>query len=128
MQTERLTYETDEIRVSIWLDRWEAENLTNRGGRYLFGYRVTIDPSGDAYTFEGADLRSGTCTDETSPNLGAMLATLFGFLSHGAEQYASTMGTEPADGWSFAAETCEHLYMIGADALSMMGETIAADR
>jgi hypothetical protein len=123
-----LTLEADEIRVTIQTDRHESETMGARSGRWVFAYTVTIDPDGDAFTFAGSDLRSGSCTDEDSPNLGASLATLLHFLAHGAEQYAATMGTEPEDGWTFTAEQSERLYAIGADELTMLADETASGR
>ncbi len=78
---------------------------TDAEGRQTYEY-VIADQTGRALITRD-DLRSGV---GGQVDYLAMMGTLLAFLNHTAEQYASTMGSEPADGWSFNAEVAGWAY------------------
>lgn len=115
-----LTVSTDSVSVSVWLDRWDAENVSTGAGRWQYGYRVVL--ADDGANIAGTDLRSGTRTGvDDMPRLADMLATLLGFLEAGAEY-----GAAGSDETPFDADTCDRLKMV-ADELALLALVIGKD-
>jgi len=105
------------VSLSVDVDRWDADSSAH--GRWQYRYVVTIGH----VTIEGTDLRSGTVSTDTAPDLPDMLRGLCSFLSADAETYQADMGPTDGDGYLFGEIGAEAAYM-AADVIDVLASLL----